>query len=82
MDIRPTTPTTPIRVPRTMWQAYGNVCQRLGRTRTEDLLDHMRRRITEHGTEEDRRLLDEAEQELAVRRARKGGRPRKRPAGQ
>lgn len=73
------TPTTPIRVPRTMWKAYGNVCERLGVNRTEDLLAHMRRQINSHGDETDLALLAEAEEELKVRRARKGGRPRKTP---
>jgi hypothetical protein len=71
------TPTTPIRVPRAMWAAYGRVCARLGRDRTEDLLDHMRERIGKHGDEQDLAELAEAEQELADRRARKGGRPSK-----
>ena len=47
------TPTTPIRVPRLMWAAYGRVCARLGRDRTEDLLGHMRRQIRRHGDEAD-----------------------------
>jgi hypothetical protein len=78
------TPTTPIRVPRAMWQAYGRVCARLGIDRTADLLDHMRRQIERHGDAEDRADLAGADRELAERRARKGGRPRKdsaEPAG-
>lgn len=71
------TPTTPIRVPRAMWAAYGRVCVRLGRDRTEDLLDHVRRQIRRHGDEQDKADLAEAEQEIAERRARKGGRPPK-----
>lgn len=71
------TPTTPIRVPRSMWAAYGRVCQRLGRDRTEDLLGHMRRAIELLGDEQDREDLAAADAELAERRARKGGRPRK-----
>lgn len=71
------TPTTPIRVPRSMWAAYGRVCARLGRDRTEDLLTHMRRQIEQHGDEADRADLAAADAELAERRARKGGRPRK-----
>jgi hypothetical protein len=70
------TPTTPIRVPRLMWAAYGRVCARLGRDRTEDLLAHMRRQIKRHGDETDIGDLAAAEQELAERRARKGGRPK------
>jgi hypothetical protein len=71
------TPTTPIRVPRLMWAAYGRVCARLGRDRTEDLLAHMRRQIKRHGDEQDKADLAAADEELAERRARKGGRPPK-----
>lgn len=71
------TPTTPIRVPRPMWAAYGRVCERLGRDRTEDLLAHMRAQIERHGDEDDQADLAAADAELAERRARKGGRPRK-----
>jgi hypothetical protein len=69
------TPTTPIRVPRLMWAAYGRVCARLGRDRTEDLLGHMRRQIRRHGDEADLQDLAAADDELRERRARKGGRP-------
>jgi hypothetical protein len=75
------TPTTPIRVPRTMWRAYGRVCERLGIDRTADLLAHMRRQIEQHGDDSDRAGLAEADRELAERRARKGGRPRKADPG-
>ena len=68
-----------IRVPRLMWAAYGRICARLGRDRTEDLLAHMRRQIKKHGDEQDLADLADAEAELAERRARKGGRPRKSP---
>jgi hypothetical protein len=73
------TPTTPIRVPRLMWAAYGRVCARLGRGRTEDLLAHMRRQIKRHGDDEDLADLADAEAELRERRARKGGRPKESP---
>lgn len=71
------TPTTPIRMPKAMREAYDNVCRRLGTNRTEDLLAHVRRQINRHGTEQDLDLLAAAEGELRERRARKGGRPRK-----
>lgn len=71
------TPTTPIRVPRQMWAAYGRVCARLDRDRTEDLLNHMRHQIKHHGDATDLADLDAAEDELTQRRARKGGRPPK-----
>jgi len=70
------TPTTPIRVPRLMWAAYGRVCARLGRDRTEDLIGHIRRQVTQHGDAEDLADLAAAEDELRERRSRKGGRPR------
>jgi hypothetical protein len=60
-----------------MWAAYGRVCAHLGRDRTEDLLGHMRRQIKRHGDEADQADLAAAEQELAERRSRKGGRPAK-----
>ena len=69
------TPTTPIRVPRSMWVAYGRVCGRLGRDRTEDLLAHMRRQIRRHGDADDLADLAAADEELRERRSRKGGRP-------
>lgn len=73
------TPVANLRVPRDMWAAYKRVCERLGRDRTDDLLSHIRRQITEHGDDTDRAALEAAEAELAERRARKGGRPRKNP---
>ena len=71
------TPTTPIRVPRSMWAAYGRVCKRLETDRTEDLLAHIRAQIERHGDDSDRADLAAADAELAERRARRGGRPRK-----
>ncbi len=60
-----------------MWDAYGRVCARLGTDRTADLLDRMREQITAHGEAADLAALAAAERELAERRARKGGRPRR-----
>lgn len=68
---------TRFRIPRKMWQAYGRVTARLGDDRTTDLLDHVRKRIKKYGDEQDLADLEAAEQELAERRARKGGRPKK-----
>lgn len=70
------TATRPIRVPAPMWDAYGRICGRLDTDRTNDLLDHMRARIREHGDDADLADLEKAERELAERRSRKGGRPR------
>jgi hypothetical protein len=72
-----TTPPTAIRVPRSMWAAYDRVCGRLGTSRSDDMLGHIRERIRDHGDELDLADLAAAEEELAVRRSRKGGRPPK-----
>jgi hypothetical protein len=68
---------TRFRIPRPMWDAYGRVATRLGDDRTADLLDHIRKRIRKYGDDQDIADLAAAEQELAERRARKGGRPKK-----
>jgi hypothetical protein len=66
------------RAPRLMWDAYGRVAARLGADRTALLLEHVRADIRAHGDERDLADLDQAERELAERRARKGGRPPRR----
>jgi hypothetical protein len=71
------TPGIHVRIPRSLWDAYGRVCVRKGRDRTEDLLTHIRRQIELLGDAEDLAALADAEQELAERRGRRGGRPRK-----
>ncbi|MCQ4043883.1 hypothetical protein ACFOSC_26440 [Streptantibioticus rubrisoli] len=68
---------TRFRIPRVMWEAYGRVAERLGTDRSALLLDHVRADIREYGDERDLADLEAAEQELAERRARKGGRPRR-----
>jgi hypothetical protein len=77
-DDRKTTPTVGFRVPGRLWAAYGRVCDRLGTGRAEDLIDLMAQRVREYGDDADRADLEAAEQELAERRSRKGGRPPKR----
>ena len=72
-----TTPVMNIRVPRKMWDAYGRVVARMGKDRTEALTAHMRKMIRDFGDEADREDLAAAETELAERRSRKGGRPRR-----
>ncbi|MFC3986486.1 hypothetical protein [Streptosporangium jomthongense] len=74
------TTTRKFRVPDPFWDAYGTVCARLGFERSEDLLNHIRTVVREHGTAEEVALLEQGERELAERRARKGGRPRKQTA--
>jgi hypothetical protein len=71
------TPVAKVRMPRVMWIAYGRVCERLGRERSDDLIEHVRQQIERHGDDADRADLAAADAELAERRARKGGRPRK-----
>lgn len=72
------TPQRKVRVSDPLWRAYETVCRRVfGRTRSEDLVEHMRDVVREHGTEEEIRLLEAAEEEANERRSRKGGRPRK-----
>lgn len=68
---------TRFRIPRVMWTAYGRVTAKLGTDRTADLLAHVRTQIKAHGGPEDLAALEAAEAELAERRSRKGGRPRK-----
>lgn len=70
---------TRFRIPRPMWDAYGTAATRQGVDRSSDLLDHVRTFIRDHGNEQELAALATAEQELAERRARKGGRPRKTP---
>jgi hypothetical protein len=71
---------TRFRIPRRMWDAYGRAAEREGTNRTTELLDHVRHFIHQHGDEQDLADLAAAEQELAERRSRKGGRPRKESA--
>ncbi|WP_192806281.1 GIY-YIG nuclease family protein [Streptomyces sp. SS1-1] len=68
------------RIPRRMWDAYGTAASRRGIDRSADLVDHVRAFIKEHGNEHERAELAAAEEELAERRARKGGRPKKEPS--
>ena len=69
---------THFRIPRTMWNAFGRICERQGITRTERLLDVIRADITNHGDAQDLADLEAAERELVERRSRKGGRPPKK----
>ncbi|CAM5622772.1 hypothetical protein [Streptomyces aurantiogriseus] len=70
---------TRFRIPRAMWDAYGTAASRVGVDRSADLVDHVRDFIRKHGNEQELADLAAAEQELAERRARKGGRPKKEP---
>lgn len=74
------TPWRKFRLPAPLWEAYGSVCARiLSRERSEDLVEHVRALVAEHGTADELAKLELAEQELEERRSRKGGRPRKQP---
>jgi hypothetical protein len=66
-----------VRIPHRLWDAYGRTVGE--RERGADLLNHVRTVITERGDDRARADLAAAEQELAERRARKGGRPPKKP---
>ncbi|MEU5596658.1 hypothetical protein [Streptomyces sp. NPDC020298] len=68
---------TRFRIPRRMWDAYGTAAERHGVDRSADLVDHVRTFIKQNGNEQELAELAAAEEELATRRARKGGRPRK-----
>ncbi|MWA07408.1 hypothetical protein F8568_045210 [Actinomadura sp. LD22] len=52
------------------WEAYAAVCERLGRTRAEDLNAHIRRTVKRHGTPDEIERLAEADAELEARRVR------------
>lgn len=72
------TPIRRFRAPDDLWDAYDTVCRRvLGRERSEDLVEHMIATVREHGNEDELRKLAAAEAEMAERRARKGGRPKR-----
>lgn len=68
---------TRFRIPRRLWDAYGTAAGRQGVDRSADLVDHVRDFIKQHGDAHELAELAAADQELAERRARKGGRPRK-----
>ncbi len=71
-----TTKPRQVRVADGLWTSYEHVCAKLGRTRAEDINDHIRRQVQQHGSPDDLKLLADADAELAERRGRKGGRPR------
>lgn len=64
-----------------LWVVYDRVTRRTGTDPFSDLLDHVRATIRDRGTDQDRAELAAAEEELAQRRARKGGRPRAADTG-
>ncbi len=65
-----TTKPRQFRVADGLWEAYDAVCKRMGRTRAEDLNDHIRSTIKGHGTPQELERLAAAETELEKRRAR------------
>lgn len=72
------TPIRRFRAPDDLWEAYESVCRRIfQRERSEDLVEHMVTTVRAHGDATELEKLARAEAELAERRARKGGRPRK-----
>jgi len=65
-----------VRVPDGIWTAYSRVSKRLGRSRSEDLLAHMRRTIRRHGDAQDLADLAAGDAEMAGHRSRKSARTR------
>ncbi|MDF5758350.1 hypothetical protein [Spongiactinospora sp. TRM90649] len=73
------TPLRRFRVPDGLWEAYGSVCARLDTDRSADLLAHIAAVIQAYGDDGELAALERARAELAERRSRRGGRPRKTP---
>ncbi|MFD8771826.1 hypothetical protein [Streptomyces sp. NPDC059916] len=71
--------TTKFRISHRMCDAYGTAAARRRVDRGTDLVDHVREFIRTHGNKQELAEVEAAEQELAERRARKGGRPKKEP---
>lgn len=69
--------STRFRIPKVIWDAYGPLTDRLGTDRSARLMDHIRADFKAHGDAHELAALEAGEQELAERRARKGGRPKK-----
>lgn len=62
-----------------MWDTFRKITQRQGTDWETELHDHVRDFLKQHGNEHELAEFAAAEQELAERRARRGGRPRKEP---
>ena len=60
-----------------MWDTYRQITKRIGSDWATEIYNHIRASVNAHGNEHERTELAAAEQELAERRARKGGRPKK-----
>ena len=72
------TPHQPLRVPKSMWQAFGRVCKRQGTSRNARLVEMIRSEIRHHGDDQDLADLEGADTELRERRSRKGIRHHRR----
>lgn len=68
---------TRFRIPKRLWDAYGSAAKRQETDRSTDLVNHVRDYVREHGDDQDLSELEAAEKELAERRTRKGGRPKR-----
>lgn len=79
MTVGEPTPHRKFRATGYLWRAYGRVCERLGTNRADEITEHIRALIRQHGDEQDLADLRADEEELAERRSRRGGRPRKSP---
>lgn len=60
-----------------LWDTYRRMCQRRGSDWATEIFEHIREDFQAHGDAQDLAALAAGEQELAERRARKGGRPKK-----
>lgn len=60
-----------------MWDLYRRITKRQGLDWATAIYNHVRTTVQQHGDAQDLADLAAAEQELAERRARKGGRPKK-----
>ncbi|WP_097921731.1 endonuclease domain-containing protein [Streptomyces sp. wa1063] len=60
-----------------LWGPFTAALKRQGSDWETGLVDHARAYVREHGNDHERAELAAAEEELAARRARKGGRPAK-----
>lgn len=66
------TPHQVVRMPVSMWEAFGRVCGRRGVSRAARIRAMITADIREHGDAEDLAALEAAETELRNRRARRG----------
>lgn len=69
-----------VRIPNGLWDVFGEVAGELGMSRAAAVIADMQRLVNKHGTEDQINRMNAAMEDMAERRARKGGRPRKQPS--